>query len=186
MNSLTQTVLKCTLPGVPDFYQGTEIWDFSLVDPDNRRPVDYPWRERLLDSLAAATPADLKDQWKTGQIKLFVIQRLLGYRRQHALLFQNGDYHEVAAEGKQADRIIAFERRWKEARLLVIVPRITCDLGFFPVGDSWIETSVTLHESAPTGWLNILTNKTVAAGGVLALSAVLSDFPFAVLRQIDA
>ena len=186
MNSLTQTVLKCTLPGVPDFYQGTEIWDFSLVDPDNRRPVDYPWRERLLDSLAAATPADLKDQWKTGQIKLFVIQRLLGYRRQHALLFQNGDYHEVAAAGKQADRIIAFERRWKEARLLVIVPRITCDLGFFPVGDTWIETSVTLHECAPSGWLNILTNKTVAAGGVLALSAVLSDFPFAVLRQIDA
>ncbi len=84
MNSLTQTVLKCTLPGVPDFYQGTEIWDFSLVDPDNRRPVDYARRREMLRGLQTADPVALTTDWKSGRIKLLVIHRLLRFRHERA------------------------------------------------------------------------------------------------------
>ena len=81
INSLTQTLLKLTSPGVPDIYQGNEIWDYSLVDPDNRRPVDYNRRREMLDTLATATPGELMQTWPDGRIKLFLTQRLLRFRR---------------------------------------------------------------------------------------------------------
>ena len=84
INSLAQVALKLTVPGVPDIYQGNEIWDFSLVDPDNRRPVDYARRRKLLDSLTGATPEELLQNWPDGRIKLFLTQRLLRFRRDHA------------------------------------------------------------------------------------------------------
>src|SRR5438094_6126118 len=80
INSLTQTLLKLTSPGVPDIYQGTEIWDYSLVDPDNRRPVDYAHRREMLDALPGATPDELKEKWLDGRIKLFLTQRVLQLR----------------------------------------------------------------------------------------------------------
>ena len=91
INSLAQVVLKLTAPGVPDIYQGNEIWDFSLVDPDNRRPVDYAHRRKLLDSLDGVTPEELLQNWADGRIKLFVTQRLLRFRRDHPALFQQGN-----------------------------------------------------------------------------------------------
>ena len=84
INSLTQTLLKLTSPGVPDIYQGNEIWDYSLVDPDNRRPVDYSRRREMLDALATATPGELIANWPDGRIKLFLTQRVLRFRREHA------------------------------------------------------------------------------------------------------
>jgi (1->4)-alpha-D-glucan 1-alpha-D-glucosylmutase len=92
VNSLTQLVLKCTTPGVPDFYQGTEIWSYTLVDPDNRRPVDYDERRRLLGSLSAASPAELLRDWPSGRIKLFVMQTLLSLRRDRPDSFSEGTY----------------------------------------------------------------------------------------------
>ena len=94
INALSQTVLRLTVPGVPDIYQGTELWDLSLVDPDNRRPVDYDLREKLLDELQAnpPTPEDLLENWRDGRIKLFVIQHLLRLRRSYPDLFQQGGY----------------------------------------------------------------------------------------------
>ena len=92
INSLSQTLLKLTSPGVPDIYQGNEIWDFSLVDPDNRRPVDYAKRKKMLDALKGATPEELLDNWSDGRIKLFLTHRLLTFRRENPELFRDGSY----------------------------------------------------------------------------------------------
>src|SRR5438552_6373832 len=92
INSLAQVVLKLTVPGVPDIYQRNEIWDFSLVDPDNRRPVDYKRRAEMLDSLASVKPEELFRNWPDGRIKMFLTQRTLQFRRAHFDLFQRGEY----------------------------------------------------------------------------------------------
>src|SRR5262249_17784074 len=84
VNSLTQTLLKLTSPGVPDIYQGNEIWDYSLVDPDNRRPVDYKLRHQMLESLSSPIPGELMQTWPDGRIKMFLTQRVLRFRREHA------------------------------------------------------------------------------------------------------
>src|SRR5213596_3700667 len=97
INSPTQTLLKLTSPGVPDIYQGNEIWDYSLVDPDNRRPVDYQLRQRMLDGLATARPDELMPTWPDGRIKMFLTQQVLRFRREHAELFHRGEYLPVRA-----------------------------------------------------------------------------------------
>src|SRR4051794_9170312 len=111
INSLSQVALKLTVPGVPDIYQGNEIWNFSLVDPDNRRPVDYRQRRQLLDSLETTSPEDLLNQWPDGRIKLLLTQRLLRFRREHAELFRHGNYLPLTVTGEFADCCIAFARK---------------------------------------------------------------------------
>src|SRR5262249_48809626 len=91
INSLTQTLLKLTSPGVPDIYQGTETWDYSLVDPDNRRPVDYELHRQMLKSLSTLPPKELMEAWPDGRIKLFLTKHILRLRRQHADLFDRGE-----------------------------------------------------------------------------------------------
>src|SRR5438045_7177668 len=103
INSLAQTAIKLTAPGVPDIYQGTEIWDDSLVDPDNRRPVDYPKRREMLGSLTNAVPEDLLANWPDGRIKLFLISRLLTFRREHPDLFLKGSYTLLPVTGRDAE-----------------------------------------------------------------------------------
>ena len=114
INSLTQTVLKFTSPGVPDIYQGNEIWDYSLVDPDNRRPVDYDLRRKLLCGLKNATAQELLGNWPDGRIKLMVTRRLLHLRRAHAEFFRQGNYIPLQTSGAFADSAVAFmrETRW--------------------------------------------------------------------------
>jgi (1->4)-alpha-D-glucan 1-alpha-D-glucosylmutase len=152
LNSLAQTLLKLTAPGVPDFYQGTELWDFSLVDPDNRRPVDYEQRERLLRELkaqfvehqahslshgnhqprperrggspAAAVARELLQTKEDGRVKLYVTWRGLQCRREHAGLFTRGDYEPVAAQGSRADNVFAFLRRAADRTAIAVVPRL--------------------------------------------------------------
>src|ERR1700712_4899087 len=99
INSLSQVVLKMTAPGVPDIYQGNEIWDFSLVDPDNRRPVDYELRRQMLAGLEQSTPEELLQNWADGRIKLKITQSLLQYRQQTPRLFSEGSYVPVEVEG---------------------------------------------------------------------------------------
>src|SRR5437667_5250093 len=108
INSLTQTLLKLTSPGVPDIYQGTEIWDYSLVDPDNRRPVDYAQRREMLETLETATPDNLMRAWPDGRIKMFLTQRMLRFRREHADLFQRGEYLPLLASGIFAECCVCF------------------------------------------------------------------------------
>ncbi len=124
-NSLVQTVLKLTAPGVPDIYQGAELWDLSLVDPDNRRPVDYERRMRLLEELDAREPSlrELKDRWEDGAIKLFVTSRILRFRAGDPDLFEHGTYEPLLSAGSKADSICGFARIQDDRALVVVAAR---------------------------------------------------------------
>jgi (1->4)-alpha-D-glucan 1-alpha-D-glucosylmutase len=183
VNSLSQTVLKLTTPGVPDFYQGTELWDFSLVDPDNRQPVDYAVRQQALDALAGVSPEELLAHWRDGRIKLFVSQRLLQLRRSYPALFTTGSYESLEAQGAHAERCLAFHRATTEAEMVVVVPRMTRALGFPPVGACWKDTALSLPPAPFSGgWRDVFTG-TEYAGEVssLPLGDLLAVLPFAVL-----
>jgi (1->4)-alpha-D-glucan 1-alpha-D-glucosylmutase len=149
VNSLSQTLVKLTAPGVPDTYQGTEMWDFSLVDPDNRRPVDYDARRNALAGLRDAHPGELMENWKDGRIKLFLTQRVLHFRRDHFNLFAKGDYTPIAATGKFADSVFAYTRRLNNQQLLIIAPRLSARVGFPPIGELWEDTAITFAPDAP-------------------------------------
>ncbi|HEX3952492.1 MAG TPA: malto-oligosyltrehalose synthase, partial [Stellaceae bacterium] len=127
--SLAQLVLKLTVPGVPDIYQGGELWDLSLVDPDNRRPVDFAVRARLLDEVSRAGAPEIAAHWHDGREKLFATVRLLALRRGRPDLFASGDYQPLEiSDGRNADRLCVFARRSANEMLLVVVPRLTYGL----------------------------------------------------------
>jgi (1->4)-alpha-D-glucan 1-alpha-D-glucosylmutase len=147
INSLTQTLLKLTSPGVPDIYQGTEIWDYSLVDPDNRRPVDYELRREMLKSLSSATPGELMQTWPDGRIKLFLTKHLLQLRRGHADLFERGEYVPLHTSGTFAESCVSFVRRLDDNWIAVIAPRLSSRIGFPPIGEAWQDTAIQLPET---------------------------------------
>src|SRR5438094_492947 len=149
INSLTQTLLKLTSPGVPDIYQGTEIWDYSLVDPDNRRPVDYELRRQMLKSLSSATPGELMQTWADGRIKLFLTKHLLQLRRGHADLFERGEYLLLQTSGTFAESCVSFVRRLDDNWIAVIAPRLSSRIGFPPIGEAWQDTAIQLPETFP-------------------------------------
>jgi (1->4)-alpha-D-glucan 1-alpha-D-glucosylmutase len=146
-NSLTQTLLKLAAPGVPDIYQGNEIWDYSLVDPDNRRPVDYNRRREMFASLPGATPDQLMRVWPDGRIKLFLTHRVLRLRREHADLFQRGEYLPLRASGMFAESCISFARRLTDKWIAVISPRLSSRVGFPSVGERWKDTAIEFPQS---------------------------------------
>src|SRR5437667_3621784 len=147
INSLTQTLLKLTLPGVPDIYQGNEIWDYSLVDPDNRRAVDYDLRRQMLKSLSSATPEELMQTWSDGRIKMFLTQRLLRFRREHGRLLQRGEYSPVQTSGTFAECCVSFVRQLADNWIAVIAPRLSARIGFPPIGEAWKDTAIELPET---------------------------------------
>ena len=180
INSLSQTVLKLTTPGVPDIYQGMELWDFSLVDPDNRRPVDYELRKKQLASLSGEISLPtLVDQWRDGRLKMFVIRQLLHFRREHPELFADGDYTPVTVTGAREECLIAFTRAVAGRTLLVLAPRLASRSGFPPVGNRWADTMV--EAPACGGWFNILTARKLAGTSPLAAAETLAELPVAVL-----
>jgi (1->4)-alpha-D-glucan 1-alpha-D-glucosylmutase len=142
---LAQTLLKLTVPGVPDIYQGTELWDFSLVDPDNRRPVDFAMRPAGVD---AGPVGDLAKSWSSGRIKQALISQTLALRRARQGLFTDGSYQPLVVSGKHAERVIAFARRFDADIAIAVVPRTVFDLlspgaiAFQP--GAWEDTAVTL------------------------------------------
>ncbi|WP_213880127.1 malto-oligosyltrehalose synthase [Pseudomonas sp. dw_358] len=149
LNSLVQTLLRMTVPGIPDLYQGDEFWDFSLVDPDNRRPVDYPARAQALQ--ADLSCEQLLIDWQAGAIKQALVTRVLHCREQHAQLFARGSYLPLTVSGAQADKVLAFARRWEDQLAIVIVPRLASSLladGHTPliVAQQWGDTHVQLPE----------------------------------------
>jgi (1->4)-alpha-D-glucan 1-alpha-D-glucosylmutase len=200
LNSLSQTLLKIASPGVPDTYQGTELWDFSLVDPDNRRPVDYELRRRLLDGLksAPAGPAlaefarQLAAAPEDGRVKMYVTWRALHARRDNPGLFTTGEYLPADVSGARRDHICAFVRR-SEGRLAVVAaPRLMVRLvpqaGDLPLGAAvWEDTRLLLPAAEPGRRLrNVLTGEeltTTEHEGRAALDAasVLANFPVALL-----
>ena len=167
LNSLAQVVVKICSPGIPDFYQGTEVWDYSLVDPDNRRDVDYGHRASLLSSLG--TPSSMLRNWRDGRVKLFVTSRALAARRR----FADADYRAVDTGTPHA---VAFLRG---DDVLVVVPRLTASLvkpPQLPLGDVWGEHALDL----PGQWRNVLTDETP---GSLELKNVFASFPVAILER---
>ncbi|MGA7913565.1 MAG: malto-oligosyltrehalose synthase [Candidatus Dormiibacterota bacterium] len=171
VNSLAETTLLLTCPGVPDLYQGSELWDLSLVDPDNRRPVDYDLRRRLLEEVGNAGASEAMAHADEGVPKLWLISRLLEARRARPELFEGSLYEPVAAIGTKAPHVVAFAR----GKLVVVVPRLVIGLG----GD-WAGTSLEL----PAGtWSDVLTANAFEGGAGIPLGTLLAGFPVAVLAQ---
>lgn len=209
LGSLAQVLLKITSPGVPDFYQGTELWNFSLVDPDNRRPVDYKVRVSLLNKLQDQEVVGLRDltqellaHWEDGRIKLFLTYKALHFRREHQQLFASGDYIPVHSTGPCQEHVCAFIRRLDNSWGLVVVPRLLARLRSLNPGQDrqlklpplelplgqviWEDNFLVLPEQAPDRWYSILTGETVISGNkdgnkILALADVFRDFPVALL-----
>jgi len=197
LNSLSQTVLKIAAPGVPDCYQGAELWDLSFVDPDNRRPVDFAKRTRLLEELKrrekedrAALIGDLLKRWTDGRIKLYTIYKALNFRRAEKEIFHSGDYLPVHASGKVKENVCAFIRRKDAAWALAAVPRLVTrftDAGAAPLGErAWGKSIIALPEDAPDRWLNIFTGEELEAARNrgkkhLRVAEVFRSFPVAML-----
>jgi (1->4)-alpha-D-glucan 1-alpha-D-glucosylmutase len=182
INSLSQVALKLTTPGVPDIYQGNEIWDLSLVDPDNRRPVDYERRREMLRSVETASPVELLQQWPDGRIKLLLTQRLLRFRRENPLLFQQGTYSPLTVTGAFAESCIAFVREHEGKWIAVLLPRLSSRVGFPPIGEAWKDTAVVLPGSlSREGAKELFTGSEVREdNGSVKLSDAMSVLPFAV------
>ena len=202
-NSLAQTVLRLTAPGVPELYQGAELWELNLVDPDNRRPVDFGQRQTLLEDIVrriAAAGADLTglsrsllEQRRDGRIKLYIIHRGLAYRREHPGLFLHGRYVPLELDGSRSRHVCAFVRAQDAEELIVAVPRLMARVsgGEVPVGPAvWGEDALIL----PAGvegrvYRNLFTGETVGTverEGRLALPAatVFSILPVAMLERV--
>jgi (1->4)-alpha-D-glucan 1-alpha-D-glucosylmutase len=186
INSLTQTLLRLTSPGVPDIYQGNEIWDFSLVDPDNRRPVHYRHRREMLATIGKAKPEELLQSWPDGRIKMFLTQRVLQFRREHANLFQCGNYLPIRASGNLADCCISFGRQWHDEWIVVIAPRLSSRIGFPPVGERWRDTVVDLPESISLEHAHELLTccELRHEGRRVSIADVVSILPFAVISNL--
>ncbi|HWA10295.1 MAG TPA: malto-oligosyltrehalose synthase [Opitutaceae bacterium] len=184
VNSLAQLVLKCTAPGVPDFYQGTETWEFSLVDPDNRRPVDHALRHQARARAGRSTMAGLMEHWRDGAIKVRVMQRLLQLRAAVPDLFLRGGYRPVAAEGTHAARVAAFLRETPGHAVLVAVPRLAAALGAPPVGAAWGDTRLDPGNTPPGAWRDVIADRIHREPG-FNLRQLFADAPFAVLEHVD-
>src|SRR5438128_8378914 len=183
INSLAQTLLKLTSPGVPDIYQGNEIWDFSLVDPDNRRPVDYKTRAEMPSRLSSKAREELLQNWPDGRIKMFLTQRALQIRNEQVDLFQRGNYLPLHATGAFADCCISFARQLDRDWAIVIVPRLSSRIGFPPIGERWKDTVIDVPEnlSLERG-LEIFTGRELSIQNrQIRVAEALSGLPFAMV-----
>jgi (1->4)-alpha-D-glucan 1-alpha-D-glucosylmutase len=189
LNGLAQSLLRITVPGVPDLYQGDEFWDFSLVDPDNRRPVDFNARQQALN-----TPPDvgeLLSHWRDGRIKQALIAQVLAVRKANAERFQRGSYTPLEVVGKHADHVVAFCRTYQGKHLLVVVPRWPHRLlenGEQPHINAqvWGDTRVKLPFATTTqNWKGLFHTGAVTPNKKLLISAALGDFPVNVFINPD-
>lgn len=204
-NALSAVALKLTVPGVPDIYQGNEMWDLSLVDPDNRRPVDFELRKRALSELRArlgspeqreALLDEVMDKVIDGRVKLLLVHTLLGHRREHPSLYAEGDYVPIVARGPKAEHVVAFSRTHGDDRLVVAVPRLVYGLvgGDVrpPTGRAaWRDTELVLagDETGET-YRDVLTQRTIEVGSAqgepaLSMAELTRRFPVVVLERVS-
>jgi (1->4)-alpha-D-glucan 1-alpha-D-glucosylmutase len=182
LNGLVQAALRCTVPGVPDCYQGTEFWDLSLVDPDNRRPVDYTARVSALAT--GSSPADLLQCWRNAHVKQALIAKLLNLRQQRPQLFSQGGYLPIQASGRRADHVLAFARSAESDHMIVAVPLRcagTCRKGPLPDPQFWQDTSLDLPEHLQSRSWRSLFGAPATAGDTLRCADLFAHFPVAVL-----
>jgi len=177
-----QAALRCTVPGVPDCYQGTEFWDLSLVDPDNRRPVDYTARVSALAT--GATLTDLLHSWRDGRVKQALIARLLNLRKEKPQLFSEGDYLPLQASGHRVDHVLAFARSAGSDHMIVAVPLRcagACRKVPLPDPQFWQDTSLALPEHLQSRRWQSLFGNAALAGGHLRCAELFARFPVALL-----
>jgi (1->4)-alpha-D-glucan 1-alpha-D-glucosylmutase len=191
-NSLSQTLVKMTSPGIPDFYQGTEFWDLNLVDPDNRRPVDFELRMWLLKEIKARGKENIESLIQNlfstsedGRIKLFLIHTVLEVRNRYRNLYEKGTYIPLQTEGKYKDNIVAFAWDHKPVYSVTIAPRFltaVVDENTYPFGkDVWHDTKVILPEDAPDSWTETLTDTELTCKKSFLVGDVFCTFPGALL-----
>ena len=202
-NALSQVLLRLTCPGVPDTYRGTEVWDFSLVDPDNRRPVDYDRLRSMLQSLQAVTgneamaelASELVGSSHDGRIKMYTVERVLRFRRDRLAFFGSAAYVPVVTRGAKKRHICAFQRVLEDDAIIVVVPRLTVELTSGeerpPVGAHvWKDTQLVLPATEESRtYRNLFTGETLTVAGdeggaTLALADALKRFPIALLERI--
>jgi (1->4)-alpha-D-glucan 1-alpha-D-glucosylmutase len=197
VNSLAQVVLKITVPGIPDFYQGNELWELNLVDPDNRRPVDYRLRAGYLDALnalaeregPAAVCREVLGNLPDGRAKLWTTHRALQLRNREHALFRRGEYVALEITGDRQENVIAFLRRdtASERSVLAVMPRFACTLmrgkPELPLGEAWGKDQLRIPVSPGTRYTNVFTGEvvTVPEQQNLPLSTLLGSYPVGLL-----
>ena len=190
--ALCQTLLKITCPGVPDIYQGTELWDLSLVDPDNRRPVDYRLRQHHLlrikqqeNQNSYQLHRELLEHWENGQVKLYLVYKALNARRSFPQLFSHGEYIPLKVTGKYKDHVLAFARHHKQEWALVAVPLLLAKIapeGNLPLGpEVWENTAIELPQHAPGQWRFVFGKDTWQGKGPVPVPEIFKTFPVAFL-----
>ena len=195
VNGLSQALVKIISPGIPDFYQGSELWDLRLVDPDNRQPVDFAKRTSMLETLrqqpngSASLAAELAHNWQDGSVKLYAIWKALNFRRERSELFSKGDFLELKAIGPYTEHTLPMLRHYKREWAVLITPRWLARAQETPAkgesGALWKDTRVELPGSAPSSWENIFTGEKISSadGQQKSIDAgdALLHFPVALL-----
>jgi (1->4)-alpha-D-glucan 1-alpha-D-glucosylmutase len=193
VNGLAQTLLKIISPGIPDFYQGSELWDLRLVDPDNRQPVDFAKRVSMLAALkqseaSASLAGELAGHWEDGRIKLYAIWKALNFRRAQPELFSKGDFVELKTNGPNAEHILAILRRHKREWVLLVVPRWVSRAQEGRADDAefrWRDAAIQLPDSAPSLWESIFTSEKITLADQrpksIRVDQLFGDFPVALL-----
>src|SRR5271155_249014 len=197
LNGLAQVLVKMTSPGVPDFYQGCDLWDLRLVDPDNRGPVNFNHRDALLDEIEKRSKPEplrlareLAQNWHDGRIKLYLIWKVLNLRRKHPKVFSDGEFLPVKIAGKRESNVIAYLRRSGQDWIVTVVPRWLAR-SKAPINSQrmqafWAGSQIVLPAKAPSSWRNVLTGESLSAkraqrGARLSLPEIFKTFPVAVL-----
>ena len=188
--SLSQALIKVTAPGIPDVYQGAELWDLSYVDPDNRRPVDYELRKKVLQQIMSMESDKKKllcflaNHRNEGYEKMYVLYKSLHFRKEHAELFGNGEYIPLEIEGGE-QVAVSFARRWNNQWAIVVVPfGISQKMNVnerVPKREAWNDLVVKLPSNAPSQWSELFTGSSLSASGGLKLSEIFSQFPVALI-----
>jgi (1->4)-alpha-D-glucan 1-alpha-D-glucosylmutase len=195
INGLSQTLLKIVAPGVPDFYQGSELWDLRLVDPDNRGPIDFDKRAAALDSVANLDEAQdirsLIDHWRDGRAKLYLIWKALRFRREHENLFREGEFVPLQSVGAYSRNVMAFVRRRGTLWVAAAVPRWTSQVPTPAdrkrAAFNWKDTRLLLPPGSPSSWNNVLTGTQPYSqrdrDAHLTANDLFSEFPVALISS---
>ena len=189
-NSLSQTLIKMTVPGIPDFYQGSELWDLNLVDPDNRRPVDYSRREELI-TLIDKNQNDKKklfgylfSNMENGALKLYLIKKVMAVRRKHTTLFNEGKYSHINCSGDFGKNVISFMRKNENHIAVIVAPRFVTELteqNRLPLGkNTWKNTFIRIPFETEK-LENVITNEVIRGETTFQIGEILDEFPEAVL-----